>query len=181
MKSQIRNCVSRIPECPGDADFQKGNLQSFVVSQQFKKFPKEAEVWFIANTDNIAKGTVGLVNKGAKNLKICEIAVPGCSETEYALPVVSTKSLVATTDGRQFKQLLDPVTRCPTEIWELIPCVDGEACRPNGDCRPCEGEAYEWPLEKRPSDEVLKAEHGDGTPAEKITFVGNPERVVREL
>ena len=159
------------PYAFGKGDPVFGWLKNYLQARVLR-FPPQYEdhiYGFSSSTSGSDETTICVKSK--KNLQCCQIKGLGCQ----ALPAVTTKSLVATTDGRQFKQLLDPATQCPTEIWELVPCIDGEACRPNGDCiSPCEGETYEWPLEKRPSDEILKAEHGDGTAAEGVVFVGNP-------
>jgi hypothetical protein len=163
---------SPYPFGKGDPVF--GWLSDYYQARALRFPPQYGDHIYGFSSSTRASDETTICVKSKKNLNCCQIKGLGCPDTEFALPAVSTKSLVATTDGREFKQLLDPATQCPTEIWELVPCIDGQACRPNGDCEPCEGDVYEWLLEKRPSDEILKAEHGDGTPAENITDVVNP-------
>ena len=160
------------PGTPGGWGFGAGILQSYVIKWYLENSPQELEVWFVTNSINSAKGTAGLVIDGGVGLKTCEIAVPGCPT--FALAAVAKENYVSTADGREFKQILDPFTQCPTEIYELVPCISRQACRRNGDCTPCKSETYEWLLDKKPSDQVLTAEHGDGTAAEGVVFVGNP-------
>ncbi len=159
------------PGTGGSWGFGQGIVQSYVVKWSFR-YLQEVEVWFIANSNNMAKGSAGLITDDGLGLKTCEIAVPGCPT--FALAAVAKENYVSTTDEREFKQILDPFTQCPTEIYELVPCINGLACRRNGDCVNCEGEVYEWLLDKKPSDQVLTAEHGDGTAAEGIVSVVNP-------
>ena len=161
------------PGTPGGQYFGAGILQSYVIKWFFEDFPQEVEVWFVTNSNNVTKGTAGIVPYPGNDLETCEIAVPGCPT--FALAAVAKENFVSTTDGREFRQILDPFTQCPTEIYELVPCINGRACRLNGDCvEGCEGEVYEWLLDKKPSDEVLTAEHGDGTAAEGVVSVVNP-------
>ena len=128
---------------------------------------------FSSTTKNSDETTMCVKSKNS--LECCQIKGLGCPDAEYAIPAVVTKSYVSTIDGRQFKKVVDRTTQCPTQIWEVLPCIDGQACRRNGDCTSCEGDTYEWLLEKKPSKEVLKAEHGDGTSAEGVTSLVGSE------
>lgn len=164
------------PGIPGGAGFGKGILQSYVLRWNFNDYPQEAEVWFITNSNNIAKGTVGLVIEGVKTLEPCEINVPGCPE--FALKAIVEESFVSTTDGRRFRQILNPYTQCPEEIYEIIPCDNFEACYGEPQiCEPCRGDFYERQLQKKSSSEVLQASHGNDNPElgpEPVIFLGNP-------
>ena len=154
----------------GEGDPVFGWLSDYYLARALRFPPRYGDNTYGFSSSTRASDETTMCVKSKNKLECCQIKGLGCPDTEYA--AATTKSVVSTTDGREFKQLLDPETQCPTEIWELIPCIDGQACRPNGDCTPCEGEVYEWLLEKKPLGEVLKAEHGDGTPSEDATFIG---------
>lgn len=159
----------------GEGDPVFGWLNNYYLARALRFPPQYGDHIYGFSSSTKKSDETTMCVKSKNSLECCQIKGLGCPDAEYALPAVVTKSYVSTTDGRQFKQLLDPATQCPTEIWELVSCIEGQACRPNGDCTPCEGEVYEWRLDKKQSKEVLKAEHGDGTAAEGVVFVGKPD------
>lgn len=161
------------PGTPDDTTgFGKGIQQIFVLKWSLND-PKDTDWFFHTNTAEITKGTAGL--KVGNKFELCEIAVPGCPEPppEFAQSAVNTMTYVTTVDGRLFKQMLDPVTQCPTWIWEIIPCENDEACR-DEVCKPCEGkDVYEWPLVREESWKVLSAQHDNYDPS-GVTSIANP-------
>ena len=125
-----------------------------------------------SSAGNTGETTICLKSKNS--LECCPSIVGlECPEPppEFAQSAVNTLSYVATADGRQFKEALDPVTQCPTEIWEILPCGETNTVERDGEVRECTaGEMYEWLLDKRPSDEVLTAQHDNYDPAGVISI-----------
>ena len=162
------------PGTPDDTTgFGKGIQQIFVLKWSLND-PQDTDWFFHTNTKELTKGSVGL--KVGNKFELCEIAVPGCPEPppEFAQSAVNTMTYVTTVDGRLFKQMLDPATQCPTEIWEILLCGANNTVERDGEIRECTaGEIYEWLLEKRPSSEILTAQHDDYDPA-GVTSIAYP-------
>lgn len=164
------------PGIPDDTTgFGKGILQIFVLKWSLND-PQDTDWHFHTNTEKISKGTVGL--KVGKKLEVCEIAVPGCPDPapELAQAAVTTMSFVTTNDGRDFMIDEDPYTQCINWVYEKVPCMDREACRPPGseNCRDvpeedCADGWYWFPLDRAASSEVLTATPaGGGEPVTEV-------------
>jgi hypothetical protein len=136
--------------------------------------PAEHVFGVISSAGNTGETTICLKSKNS--LECCPSIIGlECPEPppEFAQSAVNTMTYVTTVDGRQFKQMLDPTTQCPTEIWEIIPCGEDTVER-NGEVRECTaGEMYEWLLDKLPSEQVLTAQH-DGDPPAGVVSIANP-------
>ena len=153
------------PGTPDDTTgFGKGIQQIFVTKWTLND-PQDTDWFFHINSKDITKGTAGL--KVGKKLELCEIAVPACPEPppEFAQSAVNVMTYVSTVDGRLFRQMLDPATQCPTMVWEVIPCVNGE----EGIC--------ERPLQDLDIDQVLSAKHPPVPESEEdseVISIANP-------
>ena len=166
-----------IPYGEGDPVF--GWLEGFLQARVLRippQNPSEHLFGFRSSAENTGETTICLKSKNS--LECCSIIGLECPEPppEFAQAAVNTLSYVATADGRQFKEVLDPVTQCPTEIYEIIPCDEGAPipCDEEGEVCICEGGTYERKLERRPSYEVLTAQHDNYDPA-GVVSVATPD------